>query len=253
MFRKRDHVGLMPGERLCDLGRGGFRVIQMPGDDCFSQDSVLLADFVRVKRGSRVCDLAAGSGALAMLLLARESAISCDLIEIREDLCDRALRTAAMNKVSDRVRAHAVDLREAAVRLGKGGFDLIVSNPPYYPLTGDDMTPSRRLARQQAACDYRTLFENVAALLRCHGRLCLCFPAGQVLDVSAELKNHGLEPKRLRFVSSYAHKAPYLALLEGMKGAKPGLRLMPQLVQFERPGEWTTDMKAIYKEGGDIS
>ncbi len=246
-------VILMPGERLCDLGRHGFQVIQMPGDDCFSQDSVLLADFARVKSGSKVCDLAGGSGAIAMLLMAREPDITCDLVEIREDLCERAYRTASLNGVSDRMSVHCMDLREAGAHLEKDAFDLVVSNPPYHPVTGDEMMPVKRLARQQVACDYQALANSAASLLRHHGRFCLCFPASQVLQVADALRANALEPKRLRCVSSFAHKAPYLVLLEGMKGAKPGLMLMPQLVQYERPGAWTADMKAIYQESGDLT
>lgn len=238
-------------ERLCDLGRKGFRLIQMPGDGCFSQDSVLLADFARVKPGSRVCDLGAGGGAVTMLLLARQPSIVCDMVEIRQDLCHRAERSARLNGVQGSVKVHPVDLRQATSHLGKGGFDLVVSNPPYHPVTGDEIAPDKRLARQQVACDFDALAASAAALVRHRGRFCLCCPASQVLEAAGALRSQGLELKRLRFVAAFHDRAPYLCLLEGMKGAKPGLKLMPQLVQFERPGQWTREMTAIYTDNGD--
>lgn len=243
---------ILPGETLCDLGRRGFKLIQMPGEeDCFSQDSVLLADFARVKPGSRVCDLGAGGGAVGMLLMARQPSIRCEMVEIRADLCQRAQRSARLNDVADSVRVHCLDLRQAADHLGKGGFDLVVSNPPYHPVTADGMVPGRRLARQQLACSFDELSVVALALLRQRGRFCLCCPASQLLAAAQAMRSQGLEPKRLRFVSAFIDRAPYLCLLEGMKGAKPGLMVMPQLVQFESPGQWTREMTAIYTENGE--
>lgn len=244
-------IVLLPGERLCGLGRRGFQLIQMPGDDCFSQDSVLLADFARAKPGQRVCDLAAGSGAVSVLLLAREPEIRCEMVEIRQDLCRRAERSARLNGLSGRLAAHCLDLKQAADHLGRGEFDLVVSNPPYHPVTGDAMAPGQRLARQQLACDIIALAESACSLLRRHGRLCLCCSAGQVLMTAQAMRQAGLEPKRLRFVAAFYDRAPYLCLMEGMKGAKPGLLVMPQLVQFERPGTLTPEMAAIYTESGE--
>lgn len=246
-----EHV-LSPGERLCDLGRRGYRLIQMPGEDCFSQDSVLLADFSGGRPGDRAADLGAGSGALSLLLLAREPGLSCGLVEIREDLCARAWRNAALNAVSDRMRVHCLDIREAPGVLGQGAFDLVVSNPPYHPVNGDDMRPGQRLARQQIACDYQALAGCAKRLLRHHGRFCLCFPAAHLVTVVGAMRENMLEPKRMRFVSAFHDRAPYLVLMEGKRNAKPGLEVMPQLAQFERPGVWTREMKAIYEEGGEM-
>lgn len=242
---------LKPGEQLCDLGRRGMQLIQMPGEGCFSQDSVLLADFAGAKQGTRLCDLGAGSGAVSLLILAREPEVCCDLVEIQERLCDRARRSAALNNLADRVHVHCLDLKEAPKALGQGTHDLVVANPPYHPVTGDEMREADRLARQQIACDDEALVHSAAKLLRHHGRLCLCFPAAKLLVMADILRKHQLEPKRLRLVASFADREPYLCLVEGMKGAKPGLKVLPQLTQFEAPGRWSREMAAIYQEGGD--
>jgi len=244
---------LLPGERLCEMGRRGLLLIQRPGDGCFSQDSVLLADFSGVKRGSRVCDLGAGDGALALLLLAREPDISCELVEIRADLCRRARRSVLLNHLENRVQAHCLNLCQAPEALGKGGFDLVVSNPPYHQLTRDEMAPEKRLARQQAACDFPALAKSAAALLRHHGRFCLCVPAARVFEAAEALKAQGLMPKRLRFVAAFGDRAPYLCLLEGQRGAKAGLRVLPQLIQFMAPGQWSPEMARIYHESEEMA
>ena len=50
-------IELKPGERLDDLQRNGYRIIQDPGRVCFGMDAVLLSGFAKVKPGERVVDL----------------------------------------------------------------------------------------------------------------------------------------------------------------------------------------------------
>lgn len=242
---------LLPGERLCKLERRGFRLIQKPGDGCFTQDSVLLADFAGAKARQKVCDLGAGDGALGMLLMAREPSITCAMVEIRPDLCERMLRSAALNGVAASTSVHCLDFTEAPKALGKGSYDLVVSNPPYHHVSPEPMTKSERMARQQLTCDVRSIAGIAAVLLRPRGRFCLCFPAARVLEGGEALRMHGMEPKRLRFVASFHTRAPYLCLMEGIKGAKRGLMVMKQLVQFDAPGQWTREMGIIYEGNGE--
>ena len=46
-------IELKDGERLDELQRNGYRIIQNPGRFCFGMDAVLLSGFARVKEGSR--------------------------------------------------------------------------------------------------------------------------------------------------------------------------------------------------------
>ena len=57
---------------------------------------------------------------------------------------------------------------------------------------------------------------------------------------------YGLEPKRLRFVCSRAGAAPSLILMEGRRGAKPGLTVQPPLVLARDDGKETDELRSIY-------
>ena len=51
-------------ERIDDLQRNGYRIIQNRDRFCFGMDAVLLAEFARVKPGEQVLDLGTGTGVL---------------------------------------------------------------------------------------------------------------------------------------------------------------------------------------------
>ena len=55
-------IELKPEERLDDLQRNGFKIIQNPGKFCFGMDAVLLSGFAKVKQGEKVLDLGTGTG-----------------------------------------------------------------------------------------------------------------------------------------------------------------------------------------------
>lgn len=80
----------------------------------------------------RVADVCTGSGCLAVLLAQEFPKATVDAL----DLSPAALEVAALNfkahAAGKRVRLHASDVF-AAVPPPPGGYDLIVSNPPYEP------------------------------------------------------------------------------------------------------------------------
>ena len=51
-------INLQPGERIDDLERNGYRIIQNPEKFCFGMDAVLLSGFARAQAGETVLDLA---------------------------------------------------------------------------------------------------------------------------------------------------------------------------------------------------
>ena len=61
-------INLKPQERLDELHRNGYVIIQNPKKFCFGMDAVLLSGFAKVKEGERLLDLGTGTGILPILL-----------------------------------------------------------------------------------------------------------------------------------------------------------------------------------------
>ena len=62
----------------------------------------------------------------------------------------------------------------------------------------------------------------------------------------AALRDRGLEPKLMRLVHPYTGKPASLVLLEAVKSAGVGMRVLPPLVIHEPNGEYTAEMREIY-------
>lgn len=193
-------------------------------------DSFSLGYFARPLRGGAVCDLGCGAGLLGTLLLAREPSLRLVNVERNAEALGLARRTFAENGWAADFRAG--DLRDASVLPKAGSMDYCVCNPPYFKSGSGKSAGSeaRRNAREEAQCTLADVCAAAARVLRWGGGLAVVYRPERLVGLLCELHGHGMEPKRLRFVSQAAGAAPTLALVEAKRGGKPGLQIEPPLV-----------------------
>ena len=239
---------LLPGERIDDLQFMNLRIIQSPDAFRFGMDSVLLADFARVRPRSRVCDLGTGSGILPLLLYGRSPDITCDAVEIQPDAAERAGRSMRLNGLEDKITVHNRDLKEARAFLPHAAFDLVICNPPYSPEKASlaSTRPALRTARQEGGCTLEDVAAAAAWLLRSRARFSLMLPAARLTDAFDTLRRHRLEPKRLRLVHANVQRPARLALMEAMLDVNPGLIIEPPLIIHDLDGMDTQELRRIY-------
>jgi len=193
-------------------------------------DSFALGYFARPGRGNAVCDLGCGTGLLGALLLAREPSLRLVNVERDADALSLARRTFAENGWEADFRAG--DLRDAAVLPAAGSMDYAVCNPPYFRSGSGRRADgeARQNAREETQCTLAEVCAAAARSLRWSGGFALVHRPERLTDLLCELRGHGLEPKRLRFVTQRSGAAPSLVLIEAKRGGRPGLSIEPALV-----------------------
>ena len=80
-LEKENNLFLKEGERIDDLERNGYKIIQDRKRFCFGMDAVLLSGFAQVKENEKVLDMGTGTGIIPILLEAKTFHFSynCDL------------------------------------------------------------------------------------------------------------------------------------------------------------------------------
>ena len=212
----------------------------------FGTDALLLAAFSAPKRKNTVCDFGTGCGIIPFYWL-REGVEKVHAVEIQPLACDQLTRSIEMNSLEERFSLYNSDLRELKGKLEAGIFDLVTMNPPY-TAEGHGIiseTAADKIARHETSLELTDVFLAASRLLKFGGRMCICLRPERLTEAMMGMREAKIEPKRLRFVSQRDGKAPWLFLLEGKKGRKPGLIVENEL-HIENPdGSPSEEMKKI--------
>lgn len=231
---------LFNGRVRCLQHRTGYR---------FSVDAVLLGNFINPKPGDRILDLGCGSGIVSLILAYRWPSVSITGLEIQSGLARLANKNVMLNNWQERIEIIQGDLREIKRSIEPGSFDWVVSNPPYRKSGTGRVNPGgeQALARHEQAADLASVIKAANWAVRKRGRCVFIYPASRGAAVIAELKNTGLEPKKMLPIFSYPGSAANLLIIEAVKQGGEELTLLPPFYVYgERDGEYSPEMTEYY-------
>ena len=237
-------------ERVDDLHRNGYVIIQDPKRFCFGIDAVILSGFAEVKKGEKVMDLCTGTGIIPILLEAKTEGSHFTGLEIQEESVEMARRSVRLNGLEDKVTIDFGDVKNTEALYRASSFDVVTVNPPYMNEGGglkNGYSP-KTIARHEVLCSLEDVVDAAARLLVPQGRLYMVHRPHRLTDIMVTLRNHRLEPKRLRFVHSYADREPVMVLVEAVSNGKPMVKVMPPLIIYKEDGEYTGEIMKIYYE-----
>ncbi|MCM1335497.1 MAG: RsmD family RNA methyltransferase [Bacteroides sp.] len=201
----------------------------MSEDHRFGTDALLLARFAAPSRKDLVCDLCSGCGIVPMLFEALGTPPKAAYaVEIQAEAVALLQKTIEENGLTERIFPIRADLtkREELRALPLGRFSLVTVNPPYYkPDAGAKrLSPAQAIARHELFCNLEQVIETASLLLKYGGTLKLCHLPERLTDVLCLMRRVGIEPKLLQPALPRAGERPFLILVGGKKGGKPGLR-----------------------------
>lgn len=235
-------------ERLDELHRNGYFIIQNPGRFCFGMDAVLLSGFARVKAGEQALDLGTGTGIIPILLEAKTEGKHFTGLEIQPESADMAGRSVAYNHLEEKISIVTGDIKEASRIFGASSFDVVTTNPPYmigqHGLTNPE--DAKAIARHEILCDLDDILRESAKLLKPQGRFYMVHRPFRLAEIMSKMVEYRLEPKRMKLVYPYIDREPNMVLIEGMRGGKSRLTVEKPLIVYKDQGVYTDEIYDIY-------
>lgn len=177
-------------------------------------DGVLLGAWASLDGNPQtVLDIGAGTGLIALMLAQRSQAESIDAIEIDAGAFQQCVENFEDSPWSDRLFCYHCSLEEFADEIDEP-YDLILSNPPFYPEEVSSGNPARDAARQQASLPFEALLNGVAQLLHPGGRFCLILPCREEESFVSMARSVNLFPNRTTRVRGTAQSPVKRSLME---------------------------------------
>lgn len=239
---------LKGNERIDDLQRNHYRIIQDPSRFCFGMDGVLLSGFAKAREGARVLDLGTGTGIIPILMEAKTRAAHFTGLEIQPESADMASRSVRLNHQEEKIEIVTGDIKEAVNLFGAASFDVVTSNPPYMTESHGITNPEepKAIARHELLCTLEDVVSQSSRLLKPGGNFYMVHRPFRLVDILVLLREYRLEPKRMKLVYPFADKEPNMVLIEANRGGRVRLKVEKPLIIFREPGVYTEEITEIY-------
>lgn len=244
----RKEIRIGEDERVDDLQRNHYRIIQKKNGFCFGMDAVLLSGFAQVKQGERMIDLGTGTGIIPILLEAKTEGDHFTGLEIQEEVAEMALRSVMLNGLEERITIIHGDIKKAGQICGRASFDVVTSNPPYMVSQQGLKNPDTRkaISRHEIFCTLEDVVREAALLLRPGGRFYLVHRPRRLAEIICRLKKYGLEPKRMKMVHPFADREANMVLIEAVRGGGAMMKVEAPVIVFKEPGVYSEEICTTY-------
>jgi tRNA1Val (adenine37-N6)-methyltransferase len=211
-------------------------------------DSIMLGSWVQANHAQRILDIGTGSGLLA-IMLAQKTMNDCHIVGIDIDV---TAITQAEKNAEDCPWATKLTFMCSSVQnySSVALYDLIISNPPYFPINESanktDSVQNRPNARQTIELDHPTLIQKVTKHLSDDGTFYCVLPAdiAKVFITQAELAN--LYCIRELQVQPTPQTNVTRLLLEFIRTKKA--KTCEKLCIYTRQGEYSEEYIALCKD-----
>ncbi|NLN50562.1 MAG: tRNA1(Val) (adenine(37)-N6)-methyltransferase [Acholeplasmataceae bacterium] len=218
----------------------------------FSLDSMLLADFVKVKKGVKnIIDLGTGNAVIPMFLTLKTDAQIYG-VEIQKEPFELGLKSIKENRLTEQIKLYHDDIKNTPEIFSSINFETVICNPPYfkyYESSNLNQSEHLTIARHEVKITLEEIVEISYKLLKNGGSLFLIHRPERLADVFAILKEHKFEPKQIRFVYPKHNKKANHVLIHATKGGRPSfLNVLKPLFVYQ-DNKWTAEVLKIYNYG----
>lgn len=243
-----EYIQLNGCERIDDLQRNGYQLIQNPSLFCFGMDAVLLSTFATAASGQKVLDLGTGNGVIPILMEAKNPGAYFTGLEIQALSFELADRNVKLNKLESKINMVQGDIKEASRIFGEASFNVVTTNPPYMNENHGIVNPesAKAIARHELLCCLEDIICEAARCLKVKGHFFMVHRPQRLVAIINTMVKYHLEPKRIQMVHPYADKDANMVLIEAVKCGRPQLQTEPPLIVYNKDGSYTEQLLSMY-------
>lgn len=153
-----------------------------------STDAILLGSMADAHNPSRILDIGTGTGVIALMLAQRFADAKITGVELDTDAASQAVENMSQSPFAARLALWHGRIQDFSE---EEKFDLIVSNPPYFPDHLKSSDAKRNKALHTDSLSFEELIQKARKLLKDQGKFWIILPPRQLEDWKAQAGDAG--------------------------------------------------------------
>lgn len=260
----------MSNIKLENLEINGYHIYQDKDSFNFGIDAVLLANFA-LRAGSQcsplqICDFCAGTLPVPLIMYAKRKMflnenIKFTAFEIDKEQVELCNKSIAYNKenvddaknIDNDIKVINDDIKNIFNDREKyksmyESFDMLTCNPPYTKKGSGviNLNDKKLVARHEIFITFEEICRAASLILKSNKKFYIVHHSERLTEISEMLKSNSFEVKKIQFVYPRVDKPSTLCLIEAVKNAKSGVKILEPIIIFENDGSYTEKIQRIY-------
>ncbi len=208
----------------------GMYIYQDKDSFKFSVDSILLSEFVDLKKtDTSILDICSGNAVIPMVLSVKTD-IKMVGYEIQDDIYKLGKMSIEENGLSKQITLINDDIKNIGNYYKSESFDIITCNPPYFKIEEKGFINKNErlsLARHELTLNLEDIFKISFKFLKNNGRLYLIHRVTRLDEIIILANKYRVNVKKIQFISTKKDNVPYLVLIKCVKNSKNGVIINP--------------------------
>lgn len=206
-----------------DLFDYGYFIYQNSNFFKFSIDSVLLAEFVKVRKNkNKILDFCTGNAPIPMILSSKYGdKINITGIELQPEIFEMGVKSIQYNKINN-IRLINDDILNNDL-YKKEKFDIITCNPPYFKVSDDKVINDndvKAIQRHEIKINLEQIIESSTKYIENMGYFYMVHRPDRISDILYYFRKYNYGIKNIQFVYDNPDKESILVLVEAQFNGK---------------------------------
>lgn len=219
----------------------GLKIFQNDDYFKFSIDSILLAEFVKIKlTDKKLLDMCTGNAPLLLVLANKMRDLDYYGFEIQKEIYDLAQKSVIENKLN--IKIINDDIKNLSMYFKGNYFDIITCNPPYFKVSEKAIlndSEVKSIARHELKIKLEEVIKIAYNNLKKHGYFYLVHRTDRFMEIVNCLKKNNFSIKRIQFAYKNKSNTSCCILFECVKDGKTSTMVEPPIYidEFLERGE----------------
>ena len=222
----------------------------------FSLDSVLLANFVRLKLSDKkIVDFCSGNGPIPMLMSFRTNARIFG-VELQKEIFDMGYDSIKENGMDSQIDFINGDVKDISKIFDAESVDVVTCNPPYFKYKDDSLVNDNMvltIARHEVKLKLEDVIKNARYVLKNGGTFAMVHRPDRMIEIINLMQKYGIEPKRMRLVYPKMGKDANILLIEGIKNGKTGLKVLSPLYTHNNDDSYVDEIREMFGGNDNVA